>query len=191
MPLSSMAARAARIRSTDSAKSNKRTFDASPGRILDRQPLQHRSRPRGVTLAATRSGLDGKAALEIAVDGHGHTVPGMGAKMRDRFVYGHMIVRARPIDQANPALVVATVGNPSCTSSRALPMSHGLGITKHPDSWRRRNARHRSGDSVISARASQRCRPSACRTRARRSSTLTVVPQLRWYQMEACGSDIA
>src|SRR5207244_11678688 len=34
-----------------------------------------------------------------------------------------------PIDQANPALVVASASKPHEASSRAEPMSHGLGIT--------------------------------------------------------------
>ncbi len=39
---------------------------------------------------------------------------------------------ARPNDHANPELVVANAGNPRCASSRALPTSHGLGMTKQP-----------------------------------------------------------
>ena len=40
---------------------------------------------------------------------------------------------ALPMDQAKPALVVASAGNPSRASTWALPRSHGLGITKQPD----------------------------------------------------------
>src|SRR5713101_1099458 len=53
-----------------------------------------------------------------------------------------------PWDQANPELVVASARKPSRASRQALPRSHGLGITKQPDSWSRLNARHRSLESV-------------------------------------------
>jgi hypothetical protein len=38
------------------------------------------------------------------------------------------------MDHANPALVVASAGNPSWVNSLALPTSHGFGITKQPAS---------------------------------------------------------
>src|SRR5687768_18210950 len=51
---------------------------------------------------------------------------------------------AQPSDQASPALVVASAWNPSCASSRALPTSHGLGMTKQPDRCRSRSEEHTS-----------------------------------------------
>src|SRR5678810_258536 len=44
-----------------------------------------------------------------------------------------------PSDQAIPELVVASAWNPRPSSSRALPASHGFGITKQPDSCSFRN----------------------------------------------------
>ena len=39
----------------------------------------------------------------------------------------------RPSDHANPALVVASAGNPRRSRARAVPASNGLGMTKQPD----------------------------------------------------------
>jgi len=47
-------------------------------------------------------------------------------------------------NEPNPALVVASARKPSCASVRALPTSHGLGITKQPEECIRRNAVTRS-----------------------------------------------
>src|SRR4029434_1108143 len=41
----------------------------------------------------------------------------------------------RPVDHANPALVVASAWKPRLASARALPTSQGVGITKQPDPW--------------------------------------------------------
>src|SRR5262245_6545276 len=41
-----------------------------------------------------------------------------------------------PCENAKPALVVASAGNPSCCRYRAEPMSHGFEITKQPASCR-------------------------------------------------------
>src|SRR6266849_6230334 len=49
-----------------------------------------------------------------------------------------------PCENAKPALVVASAGNPSCCRYRAEPMSHGFGITKQPASCRVRKARRRA-----------------------------------------------
>src|SRR5712691_11762784 len=49
-----------------------------------------------------------------------------------------------PCENAKPALVVASAGNPSCCRYRAEPTSHGFGITKQPASCRARNARRRA-----------------------------------------------
>ena len=58
-------------------------------------------------------------------------------------------VSALPIVHANPALVVANAVKPSCCNARALPASHGFGITKHPDSWSRWNSAIRSSRVVM------------------------------------------
>src|SRR5919198_4456980 len=44
----------------------------------------------------------------------------------------------RPSDQAKPELVVASAGNPRFARTRALPTSHGFGMTKQPDWCSRR-----------------------------------------------------
>src|SRR5580704_5150720 len=49
-----------------------------------------------------------------------------------------------PCENAKPALVVASAGNPSCCRYRAEPTSHGFGITKQPASCRARNAPRRA-----------------------------------------------
>src|SRR5260370_37669815 len=49
-----------------------------------------------------------------------------------------------PCENAKPALVVASAGNPSCCRYRAEPMSHGFGITKQTASCRVRKARRRA-----------------------------------------------
>ena len=55
----------------------------------------------------------------------------------------------RPTVHANPELVVASAGKPSCSSARALPASHGFGITKQPDSWSRWNSAIRSASTAM------------------------------------------
>src|SRR5690348_3868594 len=47
---------------------------------------------------------------------------------------------ARPSVNANPELVVASALNPSSSSMRAEPASHGFGMTNGSPSWRARNA---------------------------------------------------
>src|SRR6266404_5771076 len=59
-----------------------------------------------------------------------------------------------PCENAKPALVVASAGNPSCCRYRAEPTSHGFGITKQPDSCRARNARRRALKSSTDPRPS-------------------------------------
>ena len=47
----------------------------------------------------------------------------------------------RPSEKASPALVVASASKPSAARIRAVPASHGFGITNAPGrSWRARNA---------------------------------------------------
>src|ERR1041384_5986220 len=55
------------------------------------------------------------------------------ARMWPRASSSETWLSCRPSDQANPELVVASALKPSWTRSRALPWSHGLGITKQPD----------------------------------------------------------
>src|SRR5688572_23081244 len=56
---------------------------------------------------------------------------------------------ARPSVQAKPALVVASAWKPSCSSARALPASHGFGMTKQPEACRRWNVSMRSRGAVM------------------------------------------
>src|SRR5688572_2433357 len=51
---------------------------------------------------------------------------------------------ARPCVNAKPALVVARAGKPSPRSQRALPTSHGFGMTKQPLSCKARKRATRS-----------------------------------------------
>ncbi len=76
--------------------------------------------------------LDRKAALEVRVD---RNVDALGDGAQVRQGLGQVTpLSALPMDQAKPALVVASAGNPSWASTWALPRSHGLGITKQPAS---------------------------------------------------------
>src|SRR3954471_13564853 len=61
-----------------------------------------------------------------------------------------MWLSRRPCDQANPELVVARAGKPSRARILALPMSHGLGITKQPD-WcsSRKRCRRSAGEVMV------------------------------------------
>jgi hypothetical protein len=67
------------------------------------------------------------------------------------------LLSRRPNDQANPELVVAIAGKPIWASTRAVPTSHGLGMTKHPLSWSKRNVSRRSGACLILRRSSSSC----------------------------------
>ena len=49
-----------------------------------------------------------------------------------------------PCENAKPALVVASAGNPSCCRYRAEPMSQGFGVTKQASSCRVRKDRRRA-----------------------------------------------
>ena len=59
-------------------------------------------------------------------------------------------VSDRPSVQANPELVVARALKPSISRYRALPTSHGLGMTKQPVSCSARKAPVRSAGAAIS-----------------------------------------
>jgi len=53
------------------------------------------------------------------------------------------------VDHANPELVVAMAGKPICASTRAVPTSHGFGMTKVPEECRRWNSATRSSCTVM------------------------------------------
>src|SRR5207249_11204918 len=99
------------------------------------------------TLAPTSAGSVAKPPSKSALTGSS-TPPAIARKCASASS-SDTPLSARPRDQANPELVVASAGKPSCASRRALPRSHGLGITKQPDWWSWRNTRHRSVAWVI------------------------------------------
>ena len=104
VPLSSIARRAAWIRSTASEKS-KSGLDASPVESSIESPAIPVA-VAAATLAPTASGLGGKAAFEVRVDRDLDAV-GDRTKVGERRLERHVVV-GRPSDQANPALVVAS-----------------------------------------------------------------------------------
>ncbi len=63
----------------------------------------------------------------------------------DELVARPPVRRPRPIDQAKPALVVASASKPAPASNLAEPTSHGLGITKTcARAWRSKKRARRS-----------------------------------------------
>ena len=106
-----------------------RLLDVAGG-VFDRQPRDTGGDGPGDVGGHLFRGF-GEAALEVGVHRHVHRVDD------DLQVRQHgssaTWLSACPIDHAMPALVVASAGNPSCASTRALPASHGLGITKQPE----------------------------------------------------------
>ena len=147
VPLSSIACRAARIRSTASSKSKSGSF-GSP----EESSIESPAIPVSAALADVRRdpvGLDGEAALEVGVDRQLAPRPRCrgGARATGR---ASTSVSACPSVQANPALVVARAGKPICSRTRALPTSHGFGITKQPAECRRWNSAIRSSGTFMS-----------------------------------------
>ena len=61
------------------------------------------------------------------------------------------VVSDLPRLQAKPELVVASAGKPSISRYRALPTSHGFGMTKQPDSWSSRKRATRSVEGSMRA----------------------------------------
>src|SRR5262245_62760120 len=89
----------------------------------------------------------------------------------------------RPIANAAPALVVASAGNSRCWSQRALPTSHGFGMTKQPDAWSARNVRRFS--STVAMRETGVPRETTQLPRARDSGTPCRV--LTWWEAVVLG----
>src|SRR5436190_23762184 len=56
---------------------------------------------------------------------------------------------ARPSENANPELVVASALKPSSSSMRAEPASHGFGITNGSPSWSARKSELVAGKLVL------------------------------------------
>ena len=92
----------------------------------------------------------------------------------------------RPRIQANPALVVARAGNPSCSNARALPTSQGFAMTKQPDSCIRRKVPTRSAKIIFNPPTRRSAMVTSCSRRSeqrtpwfltRRSSVTWIEPQ--------------
>ena len=144
VPLSSIARRAARTRST--ARSNRTEAQPRRRRVLDREPrdpgrygephvradllrVVRRSRPRSRRSPARRPRRRGHEGASALVE--------------------RGPLSARPRVQARPALVVASAWKPSCSRLSATPASQGFGMTKHPLACSRWNASTRSSCTVI------------------------------------------
>ena len=84
-----------------------------------------------LTFSATRSGSMAKPPSKSALTGT--STPAAMARQCASIPSSGTPWSGRPVDHANPELVVATALNPSETRARAEPTSQGLGMTKHPD----------------------------------------------------------
>ena len=114
--------------------------------------------------------IRGEAGFEVRVDRQidGGAQPFQCCSTSSR----RHVLSARPVVHAYPALVDASAAKPRCWSIRALPTSHGLGMTKQPA----RGGRERR-------RACQRCCGSSvvalfCKREVRRS-----LPALHWKRL--------
>ena len=128
MPLSSMARRAARIRSTASGKSK----SGLPGSPVE-SSIEIPASPvltASATLAPTSSGSMAKPPRKSPLTGTG--TPSASARKCASVCSSDDCASRRPCDHANPELVEARAGKPSPASTRALPTSQGLGMTKQP-----------------------------------------------------------
>src|SRR6185503_1334047 len=145
VPLSSMERRAAAMRSTASVKSNNGSASSPLESSIDRPAT-----PVVVailTLRATSVGIVAKPSSKSALTG---TSTASAIERRWAMVsFLDTLLSRLPSDHASPELVVASAGNPSCSSTRALPTSHGLGMTKQPLSCRRRKTARESVDEFI------------------------------------------
>ncbi len=135
VPLASIARRAARTRSTASAKSNSGA-SASPVESSIEIPAIPVVTARA-TLAATPSGSSAKPPSKSALIGRS-TAAAIAFRCA-RASSTDTPLSGRPVLHANPELVVASAVKPRCARYRALPISHGFGITKQPASWSVRN----------------------------------------------------
>jgi hypothetical protein len=84
------------------------------------------------TFAATPSGSDANPSSKSALTGT--STDAVIARRCASDTSNEISLSRRPTDHARPALVEAIARKPRPTSRRALPMSQGFGITKHPDS---------------------------------------------------------
>src|SRR5439155_20393450 len=89
------------------------------------------------TFAATFSGLSAKPFKKSAFTGRdvASTISRMCASISSRGTQPSGL----PREKAEPAEVVASALNPSCSKYIAVPISHGFGSTKQPDSCIVRN----------------------------------------------------
>src|SRR5689334_5125032 len=123
-----MAFRAARMRSTASARSNS-GFALSPVKSSIERPATPVFTARA-TLTPTLSGSWAKPSSKSALTGIS-----TAAQIAARCVQTSSTVTrlsALPIVQAKPALVEASALKPRCCKAFALPTSKGLGMMKHP-----------------------------------------------------------
>src|SRR5690348_14722356 len=144
VPIRSIACRAARIRSTASSRS-KSGAAGSPVESSIERPAIPVSTARA-TFAATASGSIANPPSKSAFTGTS-TASAMPRRCLSISSSETGLSRA-PSDQANPELVVASAGKPSAASVRALPRSHGFGMTKQPDWWSARNEAMRLGPAT-------------------------------------------
>jgi len=133
VPPSSIARRAARTRSTDSAKSNSGRSASPLPSSIDRPAMPVAA--AAATFRRDGGRLDRESGAEVGADRNADAAGDLSQVFQHRGE-GHLVIGA-PRDQAKPELVVASALNPSSSSQRALPGSQGFGITKQPDSCRR------------------------------------------------------
>src|SRR5829696_133288 len=145
VPLASIACRAARMRSTASRTSCSGLSSSPVESSIERPAMPVPAARR--TCSATGSGSTAKPPSKSALTG---TLTAAETARRWSRVWSSVTpLSARPVVQANPALVVARAGKPSRSSAAALPASHGFGMTKQPAVCSRRKAATRSSCTVI------------------------------------------
>ena len=144
-PWSSIAFLAARILATDRSKGNRGSAASSLESSIDR-PAMPVSTARA-TFAATPSGSTAYPPSKSALTGTS-TDPATARRCSST---SSRVTRLSdlPWVHAKPALVVASALKPSPASRRALPASHGFGMTKQPERWRARNVSVRSAGLCI------------------------------------------
>src|SRR5450631_571614 len=145
VPLSSIAALAAWIRSTARPNSN----SGAPG-SPEKSSIDNPATPvctARPTFAATSPGCAAKPFWKSAFTGRFTAV---ATERRCASVWSRPIrLSGWPTVQAKPALVVASALNPIEASACALPTSQGFGITKHPEACNRRNSDIRSALAIM------------------------------------------